>query len=133
MSLVICTLTLSGCTVDSHLFKPHDLSTLIIRMPKVTVLLEYFVISVHCIRVIDCSIRVIEHSSVMASVIRTIVTYLMTNYKNKSVQITEDYSTCDMFVTLYFWQKNLKLYEPVLKVEILNNTLNAIDNNVDLT
>ena len=102
-------------------------------MPKVTVLLEYFVISVHCVRVIECSIRVIEHSSVMASVIRTIVTYLMTNYKNKSVQIAEDYSTCDMFVTLYFWQKNLKLYQPVLKIEILSNTLNAIDNNVDLT
>ena len=75
-------------------------------MPKVTVLLEYFAISVHCIRVIECSIRVIEHSSVMASVIRTIVTYLMTNYKNKSVQITEDYSTCDKFVTIFLAKKS---------------------------
>ena len=42
-------------------------NTSIIRTPNVTVLLEYFVISVHSIRVNDCSIRVVERRSVYKS------------------------------------------------------------------
>ena len=42
-------------------------NTSIIRTPNVTVLLEYFAISVHSIRVNDCSIRVVQRSSVYKS------------------------------------------------------------------
>ena len=64
-------------------------------MPNVTVLLDYFVISVHSIRVNDCSIRVVEQSSVYKSMSFSYpnnFTYLNTFWltKNKAVQITED-------------------------------------------
>ena len=42
-------------------------NTSIIRTPNATVLLEYFVTSVHSIGVNDCSIRVVERSSVYKS------------------------------------------------------------------
>ena len=50
-------------------------NTSIIRTPNATVLLEYFVISMHSIKVNDCSIRVVEqrlYINQWASVIRTI-------------------------------------------------------------
>ena len=50
--------------VDPNLSYPN---TSIFQMTDVTVLLEYFGISMHSIRVNDCSIRVVEQSSVYKS------------------------------------------------------------------
>ena len=82
-------------TVDPCLSEPQLSKHLNYPNTNVTVLLDYFVISVHSIRVNDCSIRVVEQSSVYKSMgfsYPNNFTYLNTfgNYKNKAVQITED-------------------------------------------
>ena len=78
-----------------QLCKSQLCDTLITRMPKVTVLLQYFGIGVCSIRLNDCSIRVFGQSSVYKSMGLSYPSKFSSlntfpNFRNKGVRVTED-------------------------------------------